>query len=385
MKDKMKKKVAILGATGSIGTQALDVARRLPEQIEVVALAAHKSAEQVADLAREFGVRLVAVTDKEAAERIRKVLGEEVLVLSGERALEALIEEADPDSTVVATAGLSALKATLLALREGRKVALATKEILVEAGRTVMREAKRGELIPVDSEHSAAFQLLKAEGKALRRLTITASGGPFWRLPKEVLEAVTPEEALRHPTWRMGTKVTVDSATLMNKALEVVEAHHLFGLPLESIRVVVHPQSIVHALAELSDGAMMAHLALPDMRLPIQYALTYPERLPSPVPLLDLTKVGRLEFEPVDYERFPCAKLGHEALKAGGGKALVMSAADEVAIEAFLEGKIKFTDIARVIEETMEALDLPEPEGADEAIEAHREARAKALELIEGD
>lgn len=381
----MKKKVAILGATGSIGTQALDVARRLPEQIEVVALAAHKSAEQVADLAREFGVRLVAVTDKEAAERIRKVLGEEVLVLSGERALEALIEEANPDSTVVATAGLSALKATLLALREGRKVALATKEILVEAGRTVMREAKRGELIPVDSEHSAAFQLLKAEGKALRRLTITASGGPFWRLPKEVLEAVTPEEALRHPTWRMGTKVTVDSATLMNKALEVVEAHHLFGLPLESIRVVVHPQSIVHALAELSDGAMMAHLALPDMRLPIQYALTYPERLPSPVPLLDLTKVGRLEFEPVDYERFPCAKLGHEALKAGGGKALVMSAADEVAIEAFLEGKIKFTDIARVIEETMEALDLPEPEGADEAIEAHREARAKALELIEGD
>jgi len=376
-----RRRVAILGATGSIGTQALDVARRLPEHLEVVGLAAHRSAEMVAELARKFKVGIVAMTDPFAAERLRSLLGEGVKVLGGEGALEGLVEEAEPDIVVVATAGLSALGATLLALREGRRVALATKEILVEAGRMVMREAGRGELIPVDSEHSAAFQLLRAEGRCVRKLIITASGGPFRTTPKEALSEITPEEALRHPTWRMGVKVTVDSATLMNKALEVVEAHHLFDLPPERIEVVVHPQSIVHALVELSDGAVMAHLALPDMRLPIQYALTFPERIPSPVPLLDLVKVRRLEFEGVDYGRFPCARLGHEALRAGGGKPLVMSAADEVAVEAFLEGRIKFTDIPRVVMETMEALDLPEPGSVEEALEAHRIARAKALEL----
>jgi len=379
-----RRRVAILGATGSIGTQALDVARRLPEAIEVVALAAHRSAERVAELAHKFKVRLLAMTDPEAAGRLKALLNEGVRVLAGEEALEALVVEADPDIVVVATAGLSALKATLLALGSGKRVALATKEILVEAGRLVMKEARKGELVPVDSEHSAAFQLLRAEGGAIRKLVITASGGPFRSAPKEALEGVTPEEALRHPTWRMGVKVTVDSATLMNKALEVVEAHHLFGLPPERIEVVVHPQSIVHALVELTDGAVMAHMALPDMRLPIQYALTHPGRLPSPVPLLDLTKVGRLEFEPVDYERFPCARLGHEALRAGGGKALVMSAADEVAVEAFLEGRIKFTDIARVVMEAMDSLDLPEPESPEEALEAHKIARAKALELMGG-
>ena len=377
-----RRRVAVLGATGSIGTQTLDVAKRLPEAVEVVALAAHKSAERVAELAQEFKVGFVAMTDLGAAERVRALLGEGVRVLAGDEALEALVEEANPDIVVVATAGLSALKATLSALGRGRRVALATKEILVEAGRIVMREAEKGELIPVDSEHSAAFQLLRAEARAVRRLIITASGGPFREVPKDALDRVTPEEALRHPTWRMGVKVTIDSATLMNKALEVVEAHHLFGLPPERIGVMVHPQSIVHALVELSDGAMMAHMALPDMRLPIQYALTFPERYPSPVPLLDLAKVGRLDFEPVDREKFPCADLGHEALRAGGGKPLVMSAADEVAVEAFLDGRIKFTDIPKVVTGAMEALDLPEPKSAEEAIEAHEIARAKAMELI---
>ncbi len=376
-----RKRLTILGATGSIGTQALDVVRRLRQKFEIVGLAAHRSAETLVELAREFDVPLIAFTDENAARRAEE-LTDEAKVLSGAQALEQLVEESEPDIVLVATAGLSALKATTSALRQGKRVALATKEILVEAGHIVMRAAEEGELVPVDSEHSAAFQLLRGE-RGISKLIITASGGPFRKRPLEELEGVTPEEALRHPTWRMGTKVTIDSATLMNKALEVVEAHYLFGLPPEKIEVVIHPQSIVHALLELTDGAVMAHLALPDMRLPIQYALTYPEREESPIPLLDLARVGRLEFEPVDYERFPCAQLGHEALRAGGGKALAMSAADEVAVQAFLEGKIKFTRIAQVVQEVMGEADFPEPADEDEVLRMHEEARRKAEELVE--
>jgi 1-deoxy-D-xylulose-5-phosphate reductoisomerase len=346
------RKVLIVGSTGSIGTQALDVVERSGE-FEVAGLAAASSWEQLLEQAGRFGVDRLALADPDAAARA----GEHARVLSGPEGLVELIVETDCDLVLNALVGSAGLGPTVAALGEGIDLALANKESLVVGGElvTALAEATGAGLIPVDSEHSALFQLLAGERPGtVDRLVLTASGGPF--RGRTDLEAVTVEEALAHPTWRMGGKITVDSATLMNKGLELIEAHHLFGVPYERIDVVVHPQSIVHALVHLNDGASLAHLGYPDMRVPISYALHHPDRADVPVPTLDLVELGELSFEAPDEATFACLRLAREAARAGGTAPCVLNAANEVAVHAFLRGELSFTGIARVIESTLAEL-----------------------------
>jgi 1-deoxy-D-xylulose-5-phosphate reductoisomerase len=346
------RKVLIVGSTGSIGTQALEVVERSPE-LEIAGLAAASSWELLLEQAGRFGVDRLALGDRDAAARA----GEHARVLSGPEGLVELIVETDCDLVLNALVGSAGLGPTVATLGEGIDLALANKESLVVGGElvTALAEATGAQLIPVDSEHSALFQLLAGEPPGtVDRVVLTASGGPF--RGRTDLEAVTVEEALAHPTWRMGGKITVDSATLMNKGLELIEAHHLFGVPYERIDVVVHPQSIVHALVHLNDGASLAHLGYPDMRVPISYALHHPERADVPVPTLDLAELGELTFERPDEATFACLRLAREAAQAGGTAPCVLNAANEVAVHAFLRGDLSFTGIARVIESTLAEL-----------------------------
>jgi len=362
------KQIAIVGATGSIGRQALDVVRHHPDALRVVALAGGRRVapmlEQVDD-----SVQAVVMADGAAAQELSRLLAargrREVAVGAGSDALVDLVTRPDVDLVVMAMVGAEALLPTLAALAAGKDVALATKEVLVAGGQLVMEAAQKSgaRLLPVDSEHSAIFQCLQGEApKAVSRLILTASGGPFRETPMEELRRVTPEQALRHPTWRMGAKVTVDSATLMNKGLEVIEAHWLFATPLERIDVVVHPQSIVHSCVELVDGSILAHLGPTDMRIPIQYALLFPRRASSPVRGLSLADVGRLTFERPDRNRFPALDLAYAAARTGGTMPAVLNAANEVAVELFLEGRIAFTDIARLVEAVMEGHESQAPQ-----------------------
>jgi 1-deoxy-D-xylulose-5-phosphate reductoisomerase len=346
------RKILIVGSTGSIGTQALDVVERSGE-LEVAGLAAASSWELLLEQAGRFGVERLALADPDAAARA----DEHARVLSGPEGLVELIVETDCDLVLNALVGSAGLGPTVATLGEGIDLALANKESLVVGGElvTALAEATGARLIPVDSEHSALFQLLAGEPPGtVDRVVLTASGGPF--RGRTELEAVTVEEALAHPTWRMGGKITVDSATLMNKGLELIEAHHLFGVPYERIDVVVHPQSIVHALVHLNDGASLAHLGYPDMRVPISYALHHPERADVPVPTLDLVELGELTFERPDEATFACLRLAREAAQAGGTAPCVLNAANEVAVHAFLRGDLSFTGIARVIESTLAEL-----------------------------
>jgi 1-deoxy-D-xylulose-5-phosphate reductoisomerase len=346
------RRILIVGSTGSIGTQALDVVERSGE-LEVVGLAADSSWELLLEQARRFGVERLALADPDAAARA----GEHARVLAGAEGLVELIVETDCDLVLNALVGSAGLGPTVAALGEGIDLALANKESLVVGGElvTALAEATGAQLIPVDSEHSALFQLLAGERPGtVDRLVLTASGGPF--RGRTDLEGVTVEEALAHPTWRMGGKITVDSATLMNKGLELIEAHHLFGLPYDRIDVVVHPQSIVHALVHLNDGASLAHMGYPDMRVPISYALHHPERADVPVRPLDLVELGALTFEAPDADTFACLRLAREAAEAGGTAPCVLNAANEVAVHAFLRGELSFTGIARVIESTLAEL-----------------------------
>src|SRR5690606_9940684 len=354
------KQIAIVGATGSIGRQALDVVRHHPDALRVVALAGGRRVEPMLAQVTE-SVSHVVMDQPEAARALREALiargRGDVTVAAGPDALVELVTRPDVDLVLMAMVGARALVPTLAALEAGKDVALATKEVLVAGGPLVMNAAKRGRarLLPVDSEHSAIFQCLQGEApKAVARLILTASGGPFRDTPLEELQRVTPEQALRHPTWRMGAKVTIDSATLMNKGLEVIEAHWLFGVPLERIDVVVHPQSIVHSCVELVDGSILAHLGPTDMRIPIQYALLYPERAPSPVRRLSLADVGSLTFHAPDRTRFPALDLAYAAARTGGTMPAVLNAANEVAVELFLQGRIGFTDIPRLVEAVMD-------------------------------
>jgi 1-deoxy-D-xylulose-5-phosphate reductoisomerase len=346
------RRVLIVGSTGSIGTQALDVVERSGE-LEIAGLAAGSSWELLLEQAGRFGVDRLALADPDAAARA----GEHAQVLSGPEGLVELIVETDCDLVLNALVGSAGLGPTVAALGEGIDLALANKESLVVGGElvTALAEATGAQLIPVDSEHSALFQLLEGErAGTVDRLVLTASGGPF--RGRTDLDGVTVEEALAHPTWRMGGKITVDSATLMNKGLELIEAHHLFGVPYEVIDVVVHPQSIVHALVHLNDGASLAHLGYPDMRVPISYALHHPERADVPVRTLDLVELGALTFEAPDEATFACLRLAREAARAGGTAPCVLNAANEVAVHAFLRGELSFTGIARVIESTLAEL-----------------------------
>jgi 1-deoxy-D-xylulose-5-phosphate reductoisomerase len=380
------KRLLILGSTGSIGTQALDVVARAPEAFELVGLSAGTAHEALLAQARTYGVRRVALSDPDAAARAAEAWTEGE-VLAGAEGLVRLVAESGADLVLNAIVGSAGLGPTIVALTEGIDVALANKESLVVGGElvTALAEATGAQLIPVDSEHSAMHQLIAAEqGRAgtVDRLVITASGGPFRGRRREELEHVTVEEALRHPTWAMGGKITIDSATLMNKGLEVIEAHHLFGVPYDRIDVVVHPQSIVHAVVALCDGASLAHLGHPDMRVPIAYALHHPERVDVPVRTLDLAAVGSLSFETPDTEAFPCLRLAREAAQAGGTGPCVLNAANEIAVHAFLSGRLGFMGIPAVIERTLERVGATQVHAFDTLYRADADARAVAAELV---
>ncbi|HEY6776642.1 MAG TPA: 1-deoxy-D-xylulose-5-phosphate reductoisomerase [Thermoleophilaceae bacterium] len=370
------RRILIVGSTGSIGTQALDVVER-SDELELVGLAAASSWEAVLAQAVRFGVQRVALADPDAAARAAEHSRTEVL--AGPEGLVELITETDCDLVLNALVGSAGLGPTVAALGEGIDLALANKESLVVGGElvTALAEATGAELIPVDSEHSALYQLIANEPPgSLERVVLTASGGPF--RGRTDLDGVTRDEALAHPTWDMGGKITIDSATLMNKGLELIEAHHLFGVPYERIHVVVHPQSIVHALVHLNDGASLAHLGYPDMRVPISYALHHPERADVPVPTLDLVEVGALTFERPDLETFACLRLAREAAEAGGTAPCVLNAANEVAVHAFLRGELPFAGIARVIESTLAELPAQPVRHFSDLYEADAQARGVA-------
>jgi 1-deoxy-D-xylulose-5-phosphate reductoisomerase len=335
------KRLAILGSTGSIGQSALDVVRAHPDRLKVVGLAAGSNADRLRSQAAEFSPAIAVLASE-----------------TGSAGLIAVATHPDVDIVLCASSGTAGLEAVLAAIDAGKTIALANKEVLVMAGALVTAAARaRGvSILPVDSEHNAIHQCLHGRRRdEIRRIILTASGGPFRELSASALADVKPEDALRHPTWRMGRKITIDSATLMNKGLEVIEAHWLFDLPADRIDVVIHPQSIVHSMVELNDGSIIAQLGGADMKLPIQYACSYPDRWEAPVARLDLTSAGPLEFQQPDLERFPCLQLAYRALRSGPSHAVVLNAANEVAVASYLEEKISFTSIPRVIEQAMDA------------------------------
>jgi 1-deoxy-D-xylulose-5-phosphate reductoisomerase len=380
----MIKRLAILGSTGSIGRSTLDVVRRRPDRFKVVALAAGNNTALVKEQVEEFAPEFVSVLTKEAAAELRKSLPVPVEVGCGEEGVQRAAGFEGAEMTVAAISGAAGLVPTLTAIRAGKDIALANKETLVCAGPLVMEEVKKAgvSLLPVDSEHSAVFQALAGHGVSdVRRIVLTASGGPFLNLPLEELNGVTPEEALKHPRWSMGRKITVDSATMMNKGLEVIEARWLFGIDPDKISVVVHPQSIVHSLVEYADGSMVAQLGTTDMRGPIAYALSYPDRVDAGVPRLDLCGLN-LEFSEPEPERYPCLALAFTALREGGTMPAVLNAADEVAVDMFLKGMVSFADIYRVIREVFDLYVPRDILSLENVLEDDAWARKKAGEVI---
>ncbi len=352
------KKIAILGSTGSIGVNTLDVVSKHPGELEVVALAAGKNLDVLKGQIERFRPGIVSVIDGEHAGRLKAMIGSAspTVILWGDEGVRSVATAPGADLVLSAIVGAAGLVPTLAAIEAGKDVALANKETLVTAGSLVVEKArsKGVRILPVDSEHSAVFQCIEGNSPAsVGRVILTASGGPFLRTAREELERVRSSDALNHPNWKMGRKITIDSATMMNKGLEVIEAHWLFGVDYGRIEVVIHPQSIIHSLVEFVDGSVMAQMGLPDMRGPISYALFFPERTPGGFPAFELSKVGKLEFLPPDVDRFPCLRLGYEAGRAGGTMPAAMNAANEVAVNSFLEEKIPFPAIARVIEAVM--------------------------------
>ena len=378
------RRVLILGSTGSIGEQALDVVGRSSE-LEVVGLAAQRDFAKVIEQARAHGVNRIALADEGAAARAAETWTGGT-VLGGADGLVELITDTGCDLVLNAVVGSAGLGPTVAALGEGIDLALANKESLVVGGELVMTlaEATGAQIIPVDSEHSALFQLVNAEPRpgTVDKLVLTASGGPFRGRTKQELANVTVDQALAHPTWSMGGKITIDSSTLMNKGLEVIEAHHLFGVPYGAIDVVVHPQSIIHSLIQLNDGASLAHLGYPDMRVPISYALHYPERADVPVKPLDLADLKELTFEEPDEDTFACLRLAREAGSAGGTAPCVLNAANEIAVQAFLDGALPFTGIAEVIERALQAIPAKPVGHFSDLYKADAAAREQATELI---
>jgi 1-deoxy-D-xylulose-5-phosphate reductoisomerase len=380
------KRLAILGSTGSIGTATLDVVAQFPQSFSVVALAAGHNLEILEQQIRKWRPSLVAVADEADAKTLRREF-KDLEVLAGSEGREAVAVHPDATNVVAAFVGAIGLIPTWRALTLGRDVALANKETLVAAGKLIMAEAAAhgARILPIDSEHSALHQALRVgPAQAVRRLVLTASGGPFRTWSSEQLAAVTVEQALAHPTWKMGAKITIDSATMMNKGLEIIEAHHLFGIPEDNIGVVVHPESRVHSLVEYADGTLIAQLSVNDMRLPILYALSYPERLASPFGFLDLVEVGTLRFEPADERRFPCLRLARAALRAGGTVPAVLNAANEVAVASFLAGRLPFTAVPEVVEAaaTREAGREHNLAVMEDALAADERGRVWAKELV---
>jgi 1-deoxy-D-xylulose-5-phosphate reductoisomerase len=379
------RRLLILGSTGSIGTQALDVLGR-SEDLELIGLSAERSWETLIEQARRHEVKRIALVDEDAAARAAEAWTDGD-VLSGPEGLVRLVVESGADLVLNALVGSAGLGPTVATLGEGIDLALANKESLVVGGELVsaLAEATGAQITPVDSEHTALHQLLAGQSPgAVERLTITASGGPFRGRTHAELQDVTVKQALNHPTWAMGGKITIDSATLMNKGLEVMEAHHLFGTPYDRIDVVVHPQSLIHGLVQLADGAMLAHLGPSDMRIAISYALHGGESVALPITPLDLAAVGELTFEPVDPDAFPCLRLAREAALAGGTAPCVLNAANEVAVHAFLEGRLHFNGIPEVIERTLAELPVAPVRAFESLYEADREAREIAGEIVVG-
>lgn len=373
-------RVAILGSTGSIGRQALDVAARYPDRIEVVALAAHSSVELLVEQARAFGVTRVVMGDAEAARVAADALGHPVP--GGAGALESLAGEGCADLVLNALVGAAGLRATIATLQAGSRLALANKESLVVGGELVT-SLGLDRIIPVDSEHSAIYQCLLGEERTpLSRIWLTASGGPFRGWSASRLREVTVEQALAHPRWTMGPKITIDSATLMNKGLEVIEAHHLFGTVYDDIEVVVHPQSCVHSMVEFADGSVKAHLGATDMRVPIQYAFSHPERWDAPVPPVDFLTFGSLQFEAPDRTTFRCLDLAFDAGRTGGTLPAVMNAANEVAVAAFLGRSVSFDAIPQIVEQVMQAHDTAAADSVEAVEAADAWARQEAVSRL---
>ena len=391
------KRLAILGSTGSIGVSTLDVAARHPDRFRVAALAAGKNDALLTEQCLAHCPDHAVLADADAAERLRAALaarGCTTQVHCGAEALERIVASSEVDAVMAAIVGAAGLPATLAAARAGKQVLLANKESLVMSGALFMKAVAEGgaTLLPIDSEHSAVFQSLprgfvcgragELERAGVRRVLLTASGGPFRTTPVDRLAGVTPQQAVAHPNWVMGRKISVDSATMMNKGLEVIEAHWLFGAPLETIQIVVHPQSVIHSMVEYDDGSVIAQLGAPDMRTPIACALAYPERIDSGVEPLDFTTLGKLEFERVDGLRFPCVALAREALRRGGTAPAALNAANEIAVESFLDGRLRFTGIAEVIEAVLGEVDVEELVSLEQVHAADIEARALARRFV---
>ena len=376
------KKVVILGSTGSIGQSALRVVEALPDRLKIVGLASRGNVRSVLRQAARFGVKNVCIADPRAAAGCSRAAAGNLRIFKGEEGLAEIASLGEADIVLCAVVGMAGLAPVLAALKNGADVALATKEVLVAAGRIVMETARRHNVrvIPVDSEHSAVFQCLEAcRGKAeAKTIILTASGGPFHNRPRVNFDKVTVAEALNHPKWHMGRKVSVDSATLMNKGLEVIEAHWLFGMPMKAIEVVVHPESIVHSAVEFVDGGVLAQLSVPDMRFAIQYALTYPERVDGHLPRLDLARRGFLRFHEPDYDRFPCLRLARDAGEKGGSAPAVLNAANEVAVEKFLGGRIAFSGIWHTVGNVLRKHRATADPSLEEIVAADAWARAAA-------
>jgi 1-deoxy-D-xylulose-5-phosphate reductoisomerase len=381
--------LAILGATGSIGDSALDVVARHPDRFAVAGLGAHRQWQKLAALCRRFRPRVAALLDPDAAHALARALAAEGLptrVEAGTAGMNAIAGLPEADTVLAAIVGAAGLEPTLVAARAGKRVLLANKEALVIGGAAFMDAVREGgaTLLPIDSEHNAIFQCLPHDYRrapaaaGVRRILLTGSGGPFRRRPLAELAAVTPDEACAHPNWTMGRKISVDSATMMNKGLEVIEAHWLFGAPPERIEVVIHPQSVIHSLVEYVDGSVLAQLGHPDMRTPIAQALAYPERVDAGIAALDLPRLSALSFEAPDFGRFPCLRLAYDALRAGGSAPAVLNAANEIAVAAFLAGAIRYTDIAAACAEALSGIAARPVHALDDALAADREARAHA-------
>ena len=381
------KKLSILGSTGSIGVNALDIVAQHPDKFQVVALAGGVNLEKMKEQILRFRPELVSLMDPESARRLRESLpGKRTRFLSGMEGLVAVATHPEAEMVLSALAGSVGLLPTLAAVRAKKSLAIANKEPLVMAGEILFHEIRENgvQILPVDSEHSAIFQALAGHRpEDIKRLILTASGGPFLNTPLENLVTVTPQQALHHPQWRMGKKVTIDSASLMNKGLEVIEAHWLFGVPASQIEVLIHPQSIVHSMVEYIDGSVVAQMSIPDMRGPIAYALAYPERLGLQLPSLNFLEIGNLTFLPVDGERFPALGLAYRALHQGGTMPAVLNAANEVAVESFLQGRLGFLQIPRLIGQTMDRHRPSEPSSLEKILQAHAWAKHEAQQLID--
>jgi 1-deoxy-D-xylulose-5-phosphate reductoisomerase len=381
-----RRRITILGATGSIGTSTLDLVNRNPEAFEVIALTAHSDVEGLAAAARNCAARHAVIGDADKYDALKTALaGSGITVAAG---CDAVVEAAamDADWTMAAIVGCAGMMPVLAALKRGKSVALANKEALVSAGALMMDAVKASDatLLPVDSEHNAIFQCLDRSAPAgVAKIILTASGGPFRTWSAEAMATVTPAQAVKHPNWSMGAKISVDSATMMNKGLELIEAWHLFGLPSARLEVLVHPQSVIHSMVEYVDGSVLAQLGSPDMRTPIAHTLAWPQRMETPTERLNLAQVGKLEFETPDLLRFPSLRLARSAMEAGGACPAILNAANEIAVAAFLDGRTSFSDIAIIVERALERYQPAEPQSVEDVLMIDGEARRIARELIE--